>query len=157
MFGTLLPSQFIGKITTNLAITAEQATEIAKAVNEKVFLPIRESLKRIHAVGEAKPREAAPLEKKREVLQAIEAPESVPMQTRVYETTVETPPPAPPVTVVPTPTPEKVEAPLPAPIAEPSSTPVPPATSPFAEVPKKPAPQPAPRAAGVDPYRETAA
>lgn len=186
MTGQIPPAQFIETTKTTLKLDTEQATKIAHAVNEKIFRPIRESLKRIHAVGEiSAPRENAPLEKKKDVLQAIEAPESVPMNTRVMEPTPAKPEPLtiipsepapvvaptpviPPVVVpppVPTPVPEiKIEAPkpvitpTPVPVAAPAPISIPKVTPPTPEVKKEVAPQaPVPQKAAFDPYREAAA
>ena len=186
MTGQIPPAQFIEITKTTLKLDTDQATKIAQAVNEKIFLPIRESLKRIHAVGEVSaPRENAPLEKKKDVLQAIEAPESVPMNTRVMEATpakpepltiippepapVVTPAPIVPPVVVPPPTPTpvpeiKIEAPkpvitpTPVPVVAPAPISIPKAPTPVPEVKKEVAPQaPAPQKAAFDPYREAAA
>ena len=185
--GELEPTLFVETIAKNAAITNQQAVDIAKAVNEKVFLTVRESLKKIHGVGkEAPTRQNAPLEKKKDVIQAIEAPESVPMRVRVIEPTpasspapaVATPKPepvapvAPPIeAVAPAPTPALVFPPAvevaaaPTPIPAPAPTPVvaevpppqPPTPPAVPAAPKKPAPVAPPRPAGIDPYRETAA
>ena len=51
MLGLTHPSQFVGNLTTAMGISRENAQRIAAAVNESVFAPIRESLKRIHNIG----------------------------------------------------------------------------------------------------------
>lgn len=110
-FGKLAPQNFVSEIQKTMSLDQESAITITKEVNEKIFLPIRESLKKIHTVGEVSaPRENAPLEKKRDVLQAIEAPELVPMNTRIIESTLAKPEP---LTIIPPePTPIPVAAPV---------------------------------------------
>lgn len=172
--GQVQPSQFVSLLEKELAVTKDQAIGIAKEVNQKVFLPIRDSLKKIHGVDkEAPSRETAPLEKKKDVIQAIEAPESVPMRVRVVEVSHTEPapaviPPAPPVAPAPTlpptpvvvvppplakPTPPVVEmstlAPTPAPIVTPEAAPAPvvkltPVVETVIAPPPPPVPAPAP-------------
>lgn len=143
LLGRAAPTEFIPTLIKRGGIEHSTATEIAKEINEKVFLAVRESLKKIHGVGEGEmPRETAPLEKKNDVLQAIEAPESVPMRDRVVETpAVPTPSTAPR-------TPEAPEAPRVA--RETAPTPETPVVA-AAETPT-----PAPAAKKFDPYREIA-
>ncbi len=51
LLGLSHPSQFVSNLATNMGISRENAEHIAKAVNEAVFAPIRESLKKIHHIG----------------------------------------------------------------------------------------------------------
>jgi hypothetical protein len=116
MLGDTHPQQFVSKIQESLQIELKNAAAIAKDVNEQVFLPIRESLKKIHHVGEVGYVPPAPeKEKPKDILRGIEEPESIPMMVRaVY-------PPQP--KIVPTP------ASAPAPISIPTL----PAVDPYKE------------------------
>lgn len=48
MLGLSKPSDFINNLSKNLRVTQMVATEITKDVNDKIFNPIKESLKQIH-------------------------------------------------------------------------------------------------------------
>ncbi|MCE9629044.1 MAG: hypothetical protein K8Q91_03565 [Candidatus Vogelbacteria bacterium] len=48
MLGFSKPNEFVGKITKNLQVTQITAVEITKDINDKIFNPIKESLKQIH-------------------------------------------------------------------------------------------------------------
>jgi hypothetical protein len=61
MLGLTKTSEFVGNIATRLNVPREKAAEIAGNVNEKIFAPIRESLKKIHGVdGEGSAPAGAP-------------------------------------------------------------------------------------------------
>lgn len=64
ILGTLHPRNFTMELSKNLGIDDMSAKKIATEVNEQIFLPIRESLKKIHEVSEIKP--VSPFEKKLE-------------------------------------------------------------------------------------------
>lgn len=148
LLGRMPPSNFVSMLTKEGKIDETTSLKIAREVNEKIFLAVRESLKKIHGVGGETPRETAPLEQKQAVLQAIETPEAVPMRARVVE---ESAPDAPKTA------PEKPEAPEQARI-------VPPTPEITKEAPVAPAAPETPKAAptasaagkGFDPYREPA-
>lgn len=48
MLGFSRPNEFVGKIAKNLRVTQMTAVEITKDINDKIFNPIKESLKQIH-------------------------------------------------------------------------------------------------------------
>ncbi len=50
MLGLSKPDDFISTISTKLHVTQMVATEITKDVNNKIFNPIKESLKQIHSL-----------------------------------------------------------------------------------------------------------
>ncbi|MDP3726088.1 MAG: hypothetical protein Q8R36_02730 [bacterium] len=52
MLGLEHPKDYIANITRELHIDAEHAKKIAVDINEQIFRPIRESLKKIHNIGE---------------------------------------------------------------------------------------------------------
>ncbi len=52
MLGATQPGDYIGKISAAAGIPREKAKEVATEVNEQVFKPIRDALKRVHRVGE---------------------------------------------------------------------------------------------------------
>src|SRR3989338_1255122 len=54
MLGTTPPQEYIKKLADALEIPRKKAKEIAIEVNEQVFKPIRDALKRVHKVGEYK-------------------------------------------------------------------------------------------------------
>jgi len=51
MLGLTHPSVFIQNLTTKMGISRENAQQIAEEVNNAIFRPIRDSLKRIHGIG----------------------------------------------------------------------------------------------------------
>src|SRR3989344_3534997 len=54
MLGVTPPGEYIKKLADAIDIPREKAREIAIDVNERVFKPIREALKRVHRIGEYK-------------------------------------------------------------------------------------------------------
>ena len=140
LMGRLAPGEFVREIKENLGVSDEKAVEITKTVNEKVFLAVRESLKKLYEMGPQK----EPMEKKADILRGVESPESIPMKTRVLERGPDTIAPtvaATAVTAAATITPPTVpNAPLGA------ATPPP---QPMPAAPVKPRPT-------IDPYREQA-
>ncbi len=52
MLGATPPSGYISKLTSAVGIEREKAREIAAEVNERVFKPIRDALKRVHKIGD---------------------------------------------------------------------------------------------------------
>jgi hypothetical protein len=50
MLGLTHPSAYVKNLTERLNLDRGKATEIARDVNEQIFKPIRESLKRIHSM-----------------------------------------------------------------------------------------------------------
>gem|GEM_PF-3153604 len=152
MVGITSPQDFVPRIQKELGIPKETAVEITKAVNATIFLPIRDSLKKIHEGNVAHAAETpvthaeATASDRGDFLKGIESPESIPMK----QVTVNVkplmplkpvapvpPPPKPPVIpVAPIPAPAPVLAPTPAPVTPPPAT------------------APAPKAPSGDPYRE---
>ncbi len=61
MLGLTSPSQFIPHLTERLGVSRELARTIAQEINAKVFLPIRESLKKIHGIEASEPEMEAPM------------------------------------------------------------------------------------------------
>lgn len=71
MLGITHPSSFVSNLTTKMGISRENAQRIAAQVNESIFMPIRDSLKKIHNIGSAGgPSQTTP--SREEVLHAIE-------------------------------------------------------------------------------------
>jgi hypothetical protein len=64
MLGVTHPKNFVANLTRRLGLSSEKATEIALDVNRQIFRPIRESLKKIHGIGER--LQEAGADKKRE-------------------------------------------------------------------------------------------
>ncbi|MBI2637680.1 MAG: hypothetical protein HYW88_02150 [Candidatus Sungbacteria bacterium] len=99
MLGAIAPKEFVTDLVRVLGVSEPKATEIAKDVNTKIFLQIREALKKIHGsrfseeIAVAKPK-----------------------------TSASAPPPAPATSSLP-----KAPAPLSAPTAPYSNPPIPPA------------------------------
>src|SRR3989344_2703836 len=50
MLGMTKPSEYIKNLEKRLGVEAIKAKEIAEDINQKVFSPIRESLKKIHGI-----------------------------------------------------------------------------------------------------------
>jgi len=50
MFGTSTPQRFIPNIQESMGIPEETAKAIASEVNEKIFRPVKESLKQLHSL-----------------------------------------------------------------------------------------------------------
>lgn len=53
MLGVTHPSEYIGNIKKRLGVDSEQARAVAQDVNEQIFKPIREELKKVHNIGES--------------------------------------------------------------------------------------------------------
>ena len=51
MFGTSSPQHFISNIQKEMGISEDSAKTIAAEVNEKIFRPVKESLKTIHSLN----------------------------------------------------------------------------------------------------------
>lgn len=157
LFGDLQPHLFVSTLADSLRVSKETASQIAQEVNNRVFLEVRESLKKIHKLEEAGAPHAhdEPAEERGALLQSIESPEKIPMRARIVQVSTQTPAQKPPVATVPqaetaNSTPKTVPPLQPAVSPEPmrASTPTTP--------PPVSAPAPAPRAPGPDPYRELA-
>lgn len=52
MLGLTHPKDFIKNLSERLGVDMEKAKEIAKDVNEQIFAKVRESLKKLHKIGE---------------------------------------------------------------------------------------------------------
>ena len=55
MLGITSPSDYVKNLVSRLSVPQEKARAIAEEINQKVFQPVRESLKKIHVVGEQPP------------------------------------------------------------------------------------------------------
>lgn len=55
MIGLLKPQEFIPELTKRLKLDQETANKVAREVNEQIFKPIRDSLKKIHGLDGSKP------------------------------------------------------------------------------------------------------
>lgn len=61
MLGMAKPSEYIKNLERRLGVEAIKAKEIAEEINQKIFSSIRESLKKIHGIGEQeKPKTVTP-------------------------------------------------------------------------------------------------
>ncbi len=56
MLGITPPSEYIKNLVKRLGVDAEKAKGVAEDINQKVFSPIRESLKKIHGIGAPVPQ-----------------------------------------------------------------------------------------------------
>lgn len=52
MLGFSRPFDFVARIASKLHLTQMVASEITKDINESIFNPIKESLKKVHSLGE---------------------------------------------------------------------------------------------------------
>jgi hypothetical protein len=104
--GLTKPQDFLGNLVSELGISRDEAGKITQDINEQVFLPIRDSLKKIHHVGNESPVDSLPTgntghqstvelikpeseqPKKEDVLRGIEEPESMPMGVRVVDSQI---------------------------------------------------------------------
>lgn len=59
MLGITKPNHFINEIALDMHITPQKASEVAQEVNEQIFKPIRESLKKIHGLDGSPPLTAS--------------------------------------------------------------------------------------------------
>jgi len=88
--GLTPPQEFIKNIQRRLNIPEETAREIGLEVNEKIFRPVRDSLKKIHRVDEEK-------EKAKEKTEELEeSPKEIPKTGQEPVQTIE-PPKTPPI------------------------------------------------------------
>ncbi|MBP9855981.1 MAG: hypothetical protein KBC48_01580 [Candidatus Pacebacteria bacterium] len=55
MIGLLKPQEFIPELIKRLKLDQETANKVAKEVNEQIFKPVHDSLKRIHGLDGSKP------------------------------------------------------------------------------------------------------
>ena len=53
MLGITPPSDYVKNLVNRLSVPQEKAKAIAEEINQKVFQPVRESLKKIHGIGSA--------------------------------------------------------------------------------------------------------
>ncbi len=56
MLGLTHPKDFIPNLSQRLAVDRETARKIAEGVNAQIFAKVRESLKKVHGVGEEAPK-----------------------------------------------------------------------------------------------------
>jgi hypothetical protein len=103
MLGLTKPQDFVGNLEKSLGVDKVTAAAIAKEVNEQIFLPIRDSLKKIHHMGTETEESIEPMKplkpeseepNKADVLQAIEQPETIPMTVRTTSAVPPIPKPA---------------------------------------------------------------
>lgn len=137
MLGLVEADNFVSDIKKLLVLEEGPALEIAREVNNKIFLPVRETLKNIY--GDNFPEnitatEPKPKEEPAGIISqaAARPPESLPVQTpeEPAEAALEEPEPEKTETEEPAPAPSAVEGPAPEPI--PASKPEPPAGLPIA-------------------------
>ncbi|MEK7502843.1 MAG: hypothetical protein AAB556_00165 [Patescibacteria group bacterium] len=70
MLGMTKPSEYIKNLSQRLGVEPEKAKAVAEDINQKVFAPIRESLKKIHGISptaepvKPSPKELPPLPQK---------------------------------------------------------------------------------------------
>lgn len=55
MLGITPPSEYVKNLASRLGVAPEKARAIAEEINQKVFQPVRESLKKVHGVGAPTP------------------------------------------------------------------------------------------------------
>ncbi|MDP3934980.1 MAG: hypothetical protein Q8Q46_02080 [Candidatus Giovannonibacteria bacterium] len=60
MLGITSPSDYVKNLVSRLSVTQEKARAIAEEINQKVFQPVRESLKKIHGLAAEKPTPPPP-------------------------------------------------------------------------------------------------
>ena len=72
MLGLTHPRDFIGKLAQKLDIDKEKTKKIAQDVNEQIFKPIRESLKKIHGIAEEQPPIIKPKISRREAPETLD-------------------------------------------------------------------------------------
>jgi hypothetical protein len=81
MLGYTKPTEFVGRLQNGLGVDRIKANAIARDVNEKIFLKIRESLKKIHQGEELSIEDDVHLESgglnREEVLRGIEEPHTI--------------------------------------------------------------------------------
>ncbi len=108
MLGFTHPSEFIPHLSERLDVDRTLAKEIAEEINTKIFFPIRENLKKIHAMEETRLAEEMPSEVKispsepipeKEMPQVMPAPET-PTSPAFQE--------IPPIPSMPEPTPSEM-------------------------------------------------
>jgi hypothetical protein len=79
LLGITLPRDFVTSLQSKLGLPREQVNQIAKEVNEKIFQPIRESLKEVHGEEGDLPTET--LTEKVEPIISTSIPTPIPEQT----------------------------------------------------------------------------
>src|SRR3989344_5895568 len=60
MLGITPPSDYVKNLVNRLSVPQEKAKAIAEEINQKVFQPVRESLKKIHGIAEEVKKPEAP-------------------------------------------------------------------------------------------------
>src|SRR3989344_5989348 len=60
MLGITSPSDYVKNLVSRLSVNQEKAKAIAEEINQKVFQPVRESLKKIHGIAEEVKKPEAP-------------------------------------------------------------------------------------------------
>lgn len=56
MLGMTAPADYVKNLTARLGVPAEKAKMIAEEINQKVFQPVRESLKKVHGLSPEAPK-----------------------------------------------------------------------------------------------------
>ncbi|MBI2609786.1 hypothetical protein HYW53_01245 [Candidatus Giovannonibacteria bacterium] len=92
MFGITHPSDFIANLKQKLGVGQETARKIAEDVNQQIFAKVRESLKKLHGMGDSEEEKTTPVEPKIELKPEVgREPQKTP-QIKIPE--IKTPPPA---------------------------------------------------------------
>jgi len=78
MLGFTHPKDYIRNLSTSLEIDTSEAKKIAEEINIQVFQAIKESLKKIHAIGGASKQSDTPPQKETPATDTISTPPSTP-------------------------------------------------------------------------------
>ena len=60
MMGITPPSDYVKNLIQRLGVAPEKAKAIAEEINQKIFQPVRESLKKVHGLAKAEPKPLPP-------------------------------------------------------------------------------------------------
>ncbi len=60
MLGVTPPGEFIRNLARRLELDPEKAKAVAEEINQKIFQPVRESLKKVHGLGAQPPTTTSP-------------------------------------------------------------------------------------------------
>lgn len=81
MLGFTHPKDFIKNLSERLGVDAEKAKEIAKDVNEQIFGPVRESLKKLHKISEEEIPETQNLKPETQEIKEVKPTVEMPIKT----------------------------------------------------------------------------
>lgn len=85
LLGLTKPENFIRNLSERLEIDAQKAKEIALDVNSQIFSRVKESLKKIHGIGQEK--SGAPVSQKQNAMGILSVPEKPIQKTELLELT----------------------------------------------------------------------